>query len=72
MSNSVSDERACIFVATGISEGTAEPEETEKIEVRRLPLEEAFTMVDRGEIKDAMSVAGLLMLARRMASGSPV
>lgn len=71
LSNSVSDERACIFVATGISHGTAEPEETEKIEVRRLPLEEAFTMVDRGEIKDAMSVAGLLMLARRMASGAP-
>lgn len=64
LSNSVSDERACIYVARGLAQGEAEPEETEQIVVRRVPLAEAFAMVDRGEILDAMSVAGLLKLAR--------
>lgn len=64
LSNSVSDERASIFVARGLTLGNAEPEETEQIAVRRVPLAEALAMVDRGEIRDAMSVAGLLRLAR--------
>ncbi len=59
LSNSVSDERAYFYVARGLTRGEAEPEETEQIRVRRLPLSEAFAMVDRGEIRDAMSVLAL-------------
>ncbi len=62
LSNSVTDERAFIYVARGLTQGESEQEDTEKITVRRLPLEEVFAMVDRGEIRDAMSVAGLLRL----------
>ena len=67
LSNSVSDERDFIYTARGISQGESDQEDTEKITVERIPLTEAFAMVDRGEIRDAMSVAGLLRLRCMMA-----
>lgn len=66
LSNSVSDERAHLYVARGLTRGEAEPEATEQIRVRRLPLSEAFAMVDRGEIKDAMTVLALQCLRLRV------
>lgn len=60
-SNSVTDEVAHIFVARGI-EKVAEPspDPSEKLEVKRVPLEKACEMVQTGEITDAVSVVGLL------------
>ena len=63
LSNSVTDELGIVFVATGLSEGEAQLEETEDIEVRRLPLQEAIDMAIDGRITDAMSAAGLLRIA---------
>ncbi|MBX7207517.1 MAG: NUDIX hydrolase [Verrucomicrobiaceae bacterium] len=63
LSNSVSDEKAYIFVARDLSFVGAAPEDTEKIEVRRVPLTQAIDMALRGEILDAMSVVGLLRVA---------
>lgn len=63
LSNSVSDERGTLFVATGLSQSDACPEETELLELRRLPLAEAVAMVRRGEITDSLSVIALLALA---------
>lgn len=60
LSNSVSDELSIIYVATGLTAGQAQPEETEQLVVRQLPFAEAFQMVMRGEITDSMSVAGIL------------
>lgn len=62
LSNSVTNERAFIYVARGITQSEAAPEDTEKIAVRRLPLDEAFAMVDHGKINDVMSVTGLMKL----------
>lgn len=62
LSNSVSDERAFLFTARNLTMTEAQPEPTEKIAIRKLPLSEAFAMVDRGEIVDVMSVAALLKL----------
>lgn len=62
LSNSVSNEKAWIFTARGLSFAGAKPEETERIEVKRLPLAQAVEMAMNGEIRDAMSVAGLLKL----------
>ncbi len=62
LSNSVSDEHALIYLARDLTPGPADPDETEQLTVRRLPLDEAVEMVLRGEITDAMSVAGLLRL----------
>lgn len=59
LSNSVSDERAVAFLAWELEQGPASPEPTEEIEVRRVPLVEAFRMVSAGEIRDALSVVAL-------------
>lgn len=63
LSNSVSDEKAFIFVARKLSFTAAAPEETEKLEVKRVPLQEAIAMAVDGRIRDGMSVMGLLKLA---------
>jgi hypothetical protein len=63
LSNSVSDERATIFVARGLTQAEAAPEETEDLRVKRLPLAEAISMVENGAITDSVSVMALLRLA---------
>lgn len=64
LSNSVSNERAWLYVARGLTQAETDPEDTEQISVRRLPLADAIAMAERGEIRDAMSVMALLMLKR--------
>lgn len=65
LSNSVSDERATIFVATNLSLGKPSPEPSEELRTRRLPLDEAIGMVRSGEITDSVSVIALLELGHR-------
>ncbi|ACR12461.1 nudix hydroxylase [Teredinibacter turnerae T7901] len=62
-SNSVSDEVGKIYVATDLRQGTQQLEDSEDIVVKKFSLAEAVTMVENGEITDAMSVAGLLRVA---------
>ena len=62
LSNSVSNERAFVYVAKSLSVGIAQPEETEELAIKKLPLTEAIDMVLDGTITDSMSVAGLLRL----------
>jgi 8-oxo-dGTP pyrophosphatase MutT (NUDIX family) len=59
-SNSVTDEYGVAYVARGLSYGDAQPEETEALQLRRLPLSEAVDMVLRGDITDALSMVALL------------
>jgi 8-oxo-dGTP pyrophosphatase MutT (NUDIX family) len=59
LSNSVSDELAIIYLATNLSQDQPSPEETEQLMIRRLPLAEACTMVDQGQITDSITVAAL-------------
>ncbi len=59
LSNSVSDERAIVYLATGLTQGVAEPEETEELVVRKMSLEEAFAMVERREIRDSLTVTAI-------------
>jgi len=60
LSNSVSDELSIIYIARGLSQGQAAPEETEQLTVRKIPFEDAYEMVMSGEITDSMSVAAIL------------
>ncbi len=60
LSNSVSDEHGIIYLAEGLTQYTPEPEETEQLVVKKLPFEEAYRMVIRGEITDSLTVAGIL------------
>jgi 8-oxo-dGTP pyrophosphatase MutT (NUDIX family) len=63
LSNSVSDERATVFLAWDLSETEAQPEESEKLEIARIPFWTAVNRAERGEIRDAISVAALLRTA---------
>ena len=73
LSNSVSDELAILFLATGLTHGIAAPEGTEDLEMRWLPFAEAMAMTLDGRITDAMSVVAIerlaLLQARAVASG---
>jgi 8-oxo-dGTP pyrophosphatase MutT (NUDIX family) len=59
LSNSVTDERAVAYLAWDLEQGVAAPDPTEDLRVERVPLAEAFRMVDDGEIRDALSVLTL-------------
>ena len=63
LSNSVSDELAILFLATGLTHGIAAPEGTEALEVRWLPFEEVLGMTLDGRITDAMTVVAIERLA---------
>ena len=64
ISNSITDEEGLVFVAKELRHGETEFEETEKLEIRRLPLTEAIAMAVNGEITDAISVAALLRISQ--------
>ena len=59
LSNSVSDEWAIIYLATGLTEGEAEPEHSEDLQVKKMSFDELYAAVDSGEIKDSMTVAAV-------------
>jgi ADP-ribose pyrophosphatase len=64
LSNSVSDEAAVLYLATGLTDGTATPDGTEHgMEVRRVPFPEALAMTLDARITDALSVIGLQRVA---------
>ncbi|HEV7860845.1 MAG TPA: NUDIX hydrolase [Pyrinomonadaceae bacterium] len=59
LSNSVSDELAVLFVASGLTQGERNPEGTEQLNVRRVPFGEALRMALAGEMTDAMSLLAI-------------
>jgi 8-oxo-dGTP pyrophosphatase MutT (NUDIX family) len=63
LSNSVSDEVAILFLATGLRPGRPSPEGTERLQTRWVPFDEAMAMVGRDEITDAMTILALQHLA---------
>ena len=67
LSNCFSAERARLYLAENLEQTTAAPEGTEVLQVRTVSFDEAIAMVDSGEIKDAMSIIGLLRAERALA-----
>lgn len=63
LSNSSTDERAEVFLAQELEEGEAEPEETESLALRWVPLKRALVDCLRGRITDAITVAAILRVA---------
>jgi len=62
LSNSASDEHAIIFLAEGLDFHQPEPDHNEELTIRKLPFEELFGMVMRGEILDSLTVAAVMKL----------
>ena len=72
LSNSVADEYAVWFLATDLVPGERQPEGTEVIGVRRVPLREAVAMATDGRITDALSILALTTYALERLGGDRV
>jgi 8-oxo-dGTP pyrophosphatase MutT (NUDIX family) len=59
LSNSVSDELAYIFLARDLEQQMAEPDETEKLVIKKYHFDEVYRMMKSGRITDSMSVAAI-------------
>lgn len=59
-SNSVTNEEGFIFLAEDLTLGQAQPEETEDLTLKKLPLETAYRLVMENKITDSLSIAGIL------------
>lgn len=70
LSNSVTDERCIIFVAKGLSQHAAMPEETEELIVKKIPFSQLYEMVSMGKVTDAVTVAAVLKVQLMLKEGS--
>lgn len=70
LSNSVSDELAIIYLAQDLQLGEAAPEETEDLQLIKVPFAKAVEMVMNGEITDSMSVAAILKVQLMIQKGA--
>lgn len=57
-------ERITLYLATGLSQHAAHPDADEFLNLTRMPLEEAAGLCMTGELRDAKTIAGLLMAQR--------
>ena len=69
LSNSVSDEWGIVYLATGLEQEEAEPEETEELHIKKMKLEEVYEMVESREIKDSLTVAAIYKLMLMKSTG---
>jgi ADP-ribose pyrophosphatase len=60
------EERIHFFVAEGLTPGEAAPEEDEAFEVREWPIEDAWRLVERDELRDAKTQIALAWARSRM------
>lgn len=60
LSNSVSDELSIIYLAQDLQQFDAQPEETEQLQIKKIPFNEAYQMVIDGKITDSITVAAIL------------
>lgn len=70
LSNSLTDERATIFLALDLTPGPAAPEEVEILNRRSAPFGEVLARVASGEITDAMTVAAVLRAHHMAVTGA--
>ncbi len=60
LSNSTTDEVSYTYLARGLTFVGEQPDEDERLEVKKIPFEELYQMVLRNEIRDGLSVASIL------------
>jgi 8-oxo-dGTP pyrophosphatase MutT (NUDIX family) len=74
LSNCHSSEVAVFFLARKLRQTESSPDGTELLQIKKLPFSDALQMVDAGEVKDAMTIIGLIrasqFLKRTGAGGS--
>ncbi len=63
-SNSVTDEYGYVFIAEDLTQGEMDWDETEELQIKKLPLKHALELVMENKITDSLSIAGILKAAR--------
>jgi 8-oxo-dGTP pyrophosphatase MutT (NUDIX family) len=66
LSNSVTDEKAIMYLAEGLKQAESEPEDTEQLQIKKIPVKQAIEMALNGEIKDILSITTLLTYALKV------
>lgn len=69
LSNSVSDEFCILYVARDLTFQAPEPEDTEDLALRKIPFDELYNLVLKGEITDSLTVAATLKVKLLIAKG---
>lgn len=69
LSNSGTDEKAMVYVAKGLSFHQSSPEETEVLQVKKIPFETLFQMVMNNEVMDAPTIIAVLKAKQLMMAG---
>lgn len=69
LSNSASDETAIIFVAQDLEYHTPEPDSNEELAMRKLPFQELYEMVMKGELRDSLTVASVMKVKLLLDAG---
>lgn len=59
-----------VYLATGLTAGQSHLDEGEHLSCQVYPLADLLDLVDCGEIRDAKTIAALLLVSRRLASDS--
>lgn len=62
LSNSATDEYGILYLATGLTQGEAEPEEDEELKIKKMHHSEFYDAVMRGEITDSLTVLAAMHL----------
>ena len=65
-SNSVTNEEGLVFLAEDLQQSTPDYDDTEKIEIMKLPFQKAYEMVLDNKITDSISIAGILKLGKML------
>ena len=63
-SNSVTDEYGYVFLAEDLTQGEMDWDETEELQIKKLPFEEVLEMVMDNRITDSLSIMGILKVAK--------
>lgn len=71
LSNSISDETAVLYLATGLTLGVADPEGTEDLTLSWVPFAEALAMTVDGRITDAISIMAIQRVALDRLTDTP-
>jgi len=69
LSNSVTDEYGIIYLAQNLEQQQAAPEETEQLEIKKIPFEKVYQMVNNGEIRDSLTIISVLKLKLMLLEG---
>lgn len=69
LSNSASDERAILYLARKLEFVTPQPEESEVLQVKKIPFEELYQLVLNGNILDSLTVTAVLKTKLMMLNG---